>query len=77
MLNDERIELSDDLYILEKLAELWKTKSIAEIINAVVRDKSLWDENLEQIPKLEESVALHTSSMLAGGVSQALNSILD
>ncbi|MEM9895244.1 MAG: tagaturonate reductase, partial [Bacteroidota bacterium] len=75
--NDFPIELSDDPYVLEKLTELWKTKSIAEIVSELLSDKSIWDHDLTQIPGLKERVTLNLSSIVARGVSQALNDLLD
>ena len=73
--NDEQIEISDDPYVVSKLVTLWNTKNLNEIVDEILSDKSLWDEDLRKVPGLSESVTLHTSSIMAGDISQSLSSL--
>ncbi|MEQ8415625.1 MAG: tagaturonate reductase [Imperialibacter sp.] len=58
------------------LSDLWKKRSAEKIVNAVLRDESLWGADLTRLPGFEKDVSEKLSLISSGGMRAALQTVL-
>ena len=67
---------NDDPKILKRLNELWATGCIQQVAQGVLGETSIWEEDLNQIPGLTESVIHYLDQIQKKGMLATLQEIL-
>lgn len=67
---------NDDPKILKRLSELWATDCIQQVAQGVLGETSIWEEDLNQIPGLTESVIHYLDQIQKKGMLATLQEIL-
>lgn len=76
----EKIELQDDMEVLDFLKNVWERYeteelTIKELVKAVLSEESLWDSDLSTIPLLEQTVACYLEDIEQLGIQKALKEL--
>ena len=73
-------EFNSQSYLIEdemagKFYHLWKQKSVDEIVEEVLKNKSLWDCDLTKFAGFRETVTHNLNSIITNGMIETLNKI--
>lgn len=71
----EDIALSDDASILAWFKEQWAGGSVADVVTAVLKNESLWQQDLTAIPGLHAMLTDYLTRMDAGGMQPIIEQI--
>ncbi|MEO1048977.1 MAG: tagaturonate reductase [Bacteroidota bacterium] len=72
------VELKDDAIVLSKLSTLWRDHHAnhTHLVNEILRDQSIWDEDLTEIPELANYVATQLELIEQEGIYAAVDKLL-
>lgn len=75
--SDQPYPIKDDMEVLEFFAELWGNYDgdIGALCSLALGRKDFWDEDLNEIPKMTETVAMYLKDILDNGMDKALRKI--
>lgn len=72
---DTEIVPNDDKAILDLLTELWATNNIQKVTEGVLAAEFIWDENLNNIAGLTETIALYLNMIQDNGMKETVRQL--